>query len=47
MLDKLRGLKGKKFAKQYMDDQVSAHKQACSALGLGPTVLFSASANMA
>jgi putative membrane protein len=30
MLDKLRGLKGKKFAKQYMDDQVSAHKQAVS-----------------
>jgi putative membrane protein len=30
MLDKLKGLKGKAFAKQYMDDQVSAHKQAVS-----------------
>ena len=30
MLDKLKGLKGKDFAKQYMDDQVSAHKQAVS-----------------
>jgi putative membrane protein len=30
MLDKLRGLNGKDFAKQYMDDQVSAHKQAVS-----------------
>lgn len=30
MLDKLRGLKGKKFAKQYMDDQVSAHREAVS-----------------
>lgn len=30
MLDKLKGLKGKDFAKQYMDDQVSAHKDAVS-----------------
>jgi putative membrane protein len=30
MLDKLNGLQGKDFAKQYMDDQVSAHKDAVS-----------------
>jgi putative membrane protein len=30
MLDKLKGLQGKDFAKQYMDDQVSAHKDAVS-----------------
>jgi putative membrane protein len=30
MLDKLKGLKGKDFAKQYMEDQVSAHKYAVS-----------------
>jgi putative membrane protein len=30
MLEKLKGLKGKDFAKQYMDDQVSAHKDAVS-----------------
>jgi putative membrane protein len=30
MLDKLKGLKGNDFAKQYMDDQVSAHKDAVS-----------------
>jgi putative membrane protein len=30
MLDKLKGLEGKDFAKQYMDDQVSAHKDAVS-----------------
>ena len=30
MLDKLKGLKGNDFAKQYMDDQVSAHKGAVS-----------------
>jgi putative membrane protein len=30
MLDKLKDLKGKDFAKQYMDDQVSAHKDAVS-----------------
>jgi putative membrane protein len=30
MLDKLKGLKRKNFAKQYMDDQVSAHKSAVS-----------------
>jgi putative membrane protein len=30
MLDKLNGLKGTDFAKQYMDDQVSAHKDAVS-----------------
>jgi putative membrane protein len=30
MLEKLRGLKGKELAKQYMDDQVSAHKEALS-----------------
>jgi putative membrane protein len=29
-LDKLKGLKGKEFAIQYMDDQVSAHKSAVS-----------------
>ena len=30
MLDKFKGLKGKDFAKQYMEDQVSAHKDAVS-----------------
>jgi putative membrane protein len=30
MLDKLKDLKGKEFAKQYMDDQVSVHKDAVS-----------------
>jgi putative membrane protein len=30
MLSKLQGLQGDAFAKQYMDDQVSAHKQAVS-----------------
>jgi putative membrane protein len=30
MLDKLKGLQGNDFAKQYMDDQVSAHKDAVS-----------------
>ena len=30
MLDKLKGLNGKDFATQYMDDQVSAHKSAVS-----------------
>jgi putative membrane protein len=30
MLDKLKGLKGKDFARQYMDDQVSGHKDAVS-----------------
>jgi putative membrane protein len=30
MLDKLKRLKGKDFATQYMDDQVSAHKSAVS-----------------
>jgi putative membrane protein len=30
MLDKLKGLQGDEFAKQYMDDQVSAHKDAVS-----------------
>lgn len=30
MLDKLNGLQGDDFAKQYMDDQVSAHKEAVS-----------------
>jgi putative membrane protein len=30
MLDKLNGLNGKDFDKQYMDDQVSAHKDAVS-----------------
>ncbi len=30
MLNKLQSLKGKDFAKQYMSDQVSAHKQAVS-----------------
>ena len=30
MLDKLNGLQGEDFAKQYMDDQVSAHKDAVS-----------------
>lgn len=30
MLDKLKGLQGNDFAKQYMDDQVSAHKNAVS-----------------
>ena len=30
MLDKLKGLQGDDFAKQYMDDQVSAHKDAVS-----------------
>ncbi len=30
MLTKLQGLEGKDFAKQYMDDQVSAHKDAVS-----------------
>jgi putative membrane protein len=30
MLDKLNGLQGNDFAKQYMDDQVSAHKDAVS-----------------
>jgi putative membrane protein len=30
MLSKLQGLQGDGFAKQYMDDQVSAHKQAVS-----------------
>jgi putative membrane protein len=30
MLDKLKGLQGKDFAKQYMDDQVSVHKDAVS-----------------
>jgi putative membrane protein len=33
MFDKLRGLQGNRFAKQYMDDQVSAHKQAVSLFG--------------
>jgi putative membrane protein len=32
MMDKLNGLQGKEFAKQYMDDQVSAHKDAVSLL---------------
>jgi putative membrane protein len=30
MLDKLKGLQGADFDKQYMDDQVSAHKDAVS-----------------
>jgi predicted outer membrane protein len=30
MLDKLKGLNGNDFAKQYMDDQVGAHKDAVS-----------------
>lgn len=30
MLTKLQGLQGDEFAKQYMDDQVSAHKDAVS-----------------
>ena len=30
MLTKLKGLQGQEFAKQYMDDQVSAHKDAVS-----------------
>jgi putative membrane protein len=30
MLTKLQGLQGGNFAKQYMDDQVSAHKEAVS-----------------
>jgi putative membrane protein len=30
MLTKLQGLQGKDFAKQYVDDQVSAHKDAVS-----------------
>jgi putative membrane protein len=30
MMDKLRGLSGADFTKQYMDDQVSAHKGAVS-----------------
>jgi putative membrane protein len=30
MLDKLRGLQGNDFTKQYMDDQVGAHKDAVS-----------------
>jgi putative membrane protein len=30
MMDKLTGLQGNDFAKQYMDDQVSAHKDAVS-----------------
>jgi putative membrane protein len=30
MIDKLKGLQGKDFAKQYMDDQVSGHKDAVS-----------------
>jgi putative membrane protein len=30
MMDKLNGLQGKDFAKQYMDDQVSGHKDAVS-----------------
>jgi putative membrane protein len=30
MLDKLRSLKGEDFTKQYLDDQVSAHKAAVS-----------------
>src|SRR6202012_4049689 len=30
MLTKLQGLQGEDFAKQYMDDQVSAHKDAVS-----------------
>jgi putative membrane protein len=30
MLDKLKGLNGDDFVKQYMDDQVSAHKDAVS-----------------
>jgi putative membrane protein len=30
MLTKLQGLKGQDFAKRYMDDQVSAHKDAVS-----------------
>jgi putative membrane protein len=30
ILDKLNGLQGDDFAKQYMDDQVSAHKEAVS-----------------
>jgi putative membrane protein len=30
MLDKLRGLNGADFSKQYVEDQVSAHKDAVS-----------------
>ena len=30
MLDKLRGLNGSDFTKQYIDDQVSGHKDAVS-----------------
>ena len=30
MLDKLKGLNGADFTKQYLDDQVTAHKQAVS-----------------
>ena len=41
MLDKLRGLNGTDFTKQYIDDQVSGHKDAVEravALGSGPTL---------